>query len=161
MSEDEIYAEFQERGIAFEKLEHLAVHTVEESAAIHASLPARHTKTLFLKDKQGRFWLVTLRHDKRANLKAFAALLGAGKLSFGKPEDMLRLQGVTPGSVTPIAAANAGAGEVNVVFDADFATARGIAVHPLRNTPTIALHFDALAAWLADHGIVANVVDLP
>ena len=32
MTEDEIYAAFQREGIAFEKLEHPAVFTVEESA---------------------------------------------------------------------------------------------------------------------------------
>ncbi|WP_350224247.1 YbaK/EbsC family protein [Novosphingobium sp. fls2-241-R2A-195] len=63
MNEQAIYEDFERRGIAFEKLEHPAVHTVEESAAIHEALPAAHTKNLFLKDKQGRFWLVTLRHD--------------------------------------------------------------------------------------------------
>lgn len=161
MREEEIYAEFERLGIVFEKLEHPAVHTVEESAAIHAALPAAHTKNLFLKDKQGRFWLITLPHDRRADLKAFAALLDAGKFSFGKPEDMNRLLQVTPGAVTPVAAVNAGTGEISVVFDASFRKESRIAVHPLRNTATIALAFDALVDWLTRHGCAPAVVDLP
>nr|WP_314467072.1 prolyl-tRNA synthetase associated domain-containing protein [uncultured Novosphingobium sp.] len=160
MSEDDIYAEFAQQGVALERLEHPAVHTVEESAAIHQALPAAHTKNLFLKDKQGKFWLVTLPSDRRADLKVFAQLLGAGKFSFAKPEDMERLLHVTPGSVTPLAAVNA-AGEVTVVFEAAFREAQRIAVHPLRNTATIALSFGALEAWLRAKGVETKVIGLP
>lgn len=160
MTENEIYEDFTSRGVVFEKLEHEAVHTVEESAGIHQALPAAHTKNLFLKDKQGRFWLVTLPHDSRADLKAFAHLLEAGKFSFGKPEDMERLLGVTPGAVTPLAGANAPDGEVTVVFDAGFRDADRISVHPLRNTATIALGFDALTGWLRDRGVPVIIAPL-
>ncbi|WP_206244571.1 prolyl-tRNA synthetase associated domain-containing protein [Novosphingobium terrae] len=161
MTEDSIYTEFEDRSIVFENLEHEPVHTVEDSAGIHAALPAAHTKNLFLKDKQGAFWLITLPHDKRADLKAFAALLGAGKFSFGKPEDMERLLGVQPGAVTPLAAANAPEGQINLVFDAAFRTAQRIAVHPLRNTATIALPFVALEAWLREKDVATQTVALP
>lgn len=161
MTENEIYTDFEARGIAFEKLEHDAVHTVEEGAAIHALLPAAHTKNLFLKDKQGRFWLITIPHDRRADLKAFAQLLEAGKFSFGKPEDMERLLHVTPGAVTPLAAVNAGPGGITVIFDARFRDAARIAVHPLHNRATIALPFDALNAWLMEKGVVSKIVTLP
>ncbi len=102
MTEEEIYADFAGRGVSIERHEHAAVFTVEESAALHHALPASHTKNLFLADKKGHFWLITLPHDRRADLKALAELLGAGKFSFGKPEDMERLLGVTPGAVTPL-----------------------------------------------------------
>lgn len=161
MTESEILGELETRGIAFETLEHHAVHTVEESSAIHAALPAAHTKNLFLKDKQGQYWLITLPSDRRADLKAFAGLLGAGKFSFGKPEDMERLLQVTPGAVTPLAAVNAQPGDVTVVFDASFRDADRIAVHPLRNSATIALPFDALTAWLTEKGVDTRIVTLP
>lgn len=161
MTEDDIYEEFSRAGVAVEKLEHPAVFTVEESAAIHAALPAAHTKNLFLKDKKGGYWLVVLPSERRADLKAFAELLGAGKFSFGKPDDMERLLGVTPGAVTPLAAANAPVGEVSLVFDASFEQAERIAVHPLRNTATVALPFAALVTWLESHGHSARIVSLP
>lgn len=98
---------------------------MDESAAIHKALPAVHTKNLFLKDKQGKFWLVTLPSDRRADLKAIAA------------------------------------GEVIVVFGAAFRAAERIAVHPLRNTATIALPFAALETWLSGRGVETQVVALP
>ena len=160
MTEDQLYAEFAQRGVNMVKHEHPAVYTVEESAAIHQALPAAHTKNLFLKDKKGGYWLITLPHDRRADLKAYAELLGAGKFSFGKPEDMERLLGIKPGAVTPLAAPNAPAEELTVVFDASFGDQPLIAVHPLRNTATIALPFDALQTWLRDKGHAPRILAL-
>lgn len=138
-------------GIGWSILEHEAVYTVEESLAIHDALPGAHTKNLFLKDSGGQFWLVTVEHTKRVDLKALAGAIGAKKLSFGKAEDMERLLGVTPGSVTPLAALNDTGGAVNVVIDPELAVADAVHVHPLRNTATIGLSgadlVRALAAW--------------
>jgi Ala-tRNA(Pro) deacylase len=161
MTEDEIYLEWEQRGISVEKLEHDAVFTVEESAAIHDVLPAAHTKNLFLKDKEGRFWLIVLPSDRRADLRAFAQVLDAGKFSFGKPEDMKRVLHVTPGAVTPIAAVHASPEELTVVFDASFRSVERIAVHPLRNTATVALAFDALTVWLGEKGQRPIIAPLP
>lgn len=161
MTEDEIYQDFEQRGVTVEKLEHPAVFTVEESAAIHAALPGAHTKNLFLKDKSGHFWLIVLPSERRADLKAFAQVLGAGKFSFGKAEDMERLLGVTPGAVTPLAVVNAAPESVSLVFDESFRDAARIAVHPLRNTATIAVPFYDLIAWLGDKGHASRIVGLP
>lgn len=161
MTEDEIYAAFNRNGVAIEKLEHPAVFTVEESAGIHDALPGHHTKNLFLKDKHKRFWLVVLPHDRRADLKGMAERLEAGKFSFGSADDMERLLRVTPGAVTPLAIANTTPGDVRLVFDESFRGGDRIAIHPLRNTATIALAFDSLAAWLEDLGHDVRVVNLP
>lgn len=161
MTEDQIYADFVEAGFAFEKLDHTAVFTVDESDAVHRDLPAAHTKNLFLKDKKGNFWLIVLPSDRRADLKAMAETLSAGKFSFAKPAEMEQLLRVTPGSVTPLAACNAPPGTVRVVFDAGFRSSDRIAVHPLRNTATVALAFDDLAAWLSRKGVAPQVMDLP
>lgn len=138
-------------GIGWSILEHEAVFTVEESLAIHDALPGAHTKNLFLKDAGGQFWLVTVEHARRVDLKALAGAIGSKKLSFGKAEDMERLLGVTPGAVTPLAALHDTGSAVCVVLDRDLAAADAVHVHPLRNTATIGLSGDelvrALGAW--------------
>lgn len=161
MTEEEIYADFAVSGIVFEKLEHAPVFTVDESAAIHSALPAAHTKNLFLRDKRGAFWLIVLPSHRRADLKGFAESMGAGKFSFGRSDDMERLLRVTHGAVTPLAAVNEPARVIQVVFDAAFRSCERIAVHPLRNTATIALAFDRLVAWLSGKGVAVQVVSLP
>lgn len=126
-------------GIAYQRFSHAAVFTVEESDSLHHAMPGVHTKNLFLKDKNGRFWLVTVEAHVRVDLKALPAAIGAARLSFGKAEDMERLLGVTPGAVTPLAAINDSDGAVSVVLDPTVAQAERANVHPLRNTATLAL----------------------
>lgn len=151
MSEARLYADLAALGLSWTSLEHEAVFTVEESEAIHAALPGAHTKNLFLKNADGSFWLVTVDHARRVDLKALAGAVGAKKFSFGKAEDMERLLAVTPGAVTPLAAINDGDGAVRVVIDEALVDATAVHVHPLRNTATIGLAgrdlLRALAHW--------------
>lgn len=161
MSEARLYSDLSGLGIVWTALEHEAVFTVEESEAIHAALPGSHTKNLFLKNADGSFWLVTVDHAKRVDLKGLAGAVGAKKFSFGKPEDMERLLGVAPGAVTPLAAINDGDGAVRVVLDADLADQEAVHVHPLRNTATIGLSGEALRKVLAHWNHPALVAEIP
>lgn len=153
MSEAALLSSLDAHGIRWNLFEHEAVFTVEESAAIHARMPGLHTKNLFLKDAGGQFWLVTALHNASVDLKALPAIIGSKKLSFGKSEDMEALLGVTPGSVTPLAAFHDKTGGVRVVLDARLAEADQVNVHPLRNTATLGLSGPDLVAFLAviDH----------
>ncbi|KUR79612.1 prolyl-tRNA synthetase associated domain-containing protein [Novosphingobium sp. Fuku2-ISO-50] len=161
MSEGKLYADLESLGIAWTALEHEAVFTVEESEAIHAALPGAHTKNLFLKDSGGAFFLVTVDHAVRVDLKALAPVIGAKKLSFGKAEDMEALLGVTPGAVTPLAAMNDADGKVRVVLDERLAGADTVNVHPLRNTATIGLSGADLMRALAHWGHPPQIAAIP
>lgn len=148
-------------GIAHEHVPHAAVFTVEESEGLHQAIPGVHTKNLFLKDKTGRFWLVTVEAHARVDLKALPAAIGAAKVSFGKAEDMERLLGVAPGSVTPLAAINDTGGAVSIVLDPAVAGAERANVHPLRNTATLGLAGADLVAALVAWGHAPAIVAIP
>jgi Ala-tRNA(Pro) deacylase len=152
-NEARLIATIERLCIATEQHEHEAVFTVEASAELHARIPGAHTKNLFLKDAAGRFWLVSAPHDARVDLKALPGVIGSKKLSFGKAEDMVRLLGVTPGSVTPLAAMNDADGRVSVVIDSRLASAARVNIHPLRNTATLGVAGADLLVFLAqvDH----------
>jgi Ala-tRNA(Pro) deacylase len=147
--------------IPFAAHEHEAVYTVAESDAVHAAMPGAHTKNLFLKDKGGAFWLVTVPSDARVNLKALPAAIGCKHVSFGKAEDMERLLGIAPGSVTPLAAINAEPGSITVVLDAALADADPVNVHPLRNTATLGLAGAAILELLRHWGHEPRVAPIP
>lgn len=134
-----LLADLASLAIPFAAHEHAAVFTVEQSRRVDADIPGRHTKNLFLKDAGGAFWLVTVPAEARVDLKALPAAIGCKRVSFGKPDDMERLIGITPGSVTPLAMINAAPGAIAVVLDAGLAEAQRINVHPLRNTGTLGL----------------------
>jgi Ala-tRNA(Pro) deacylase len=148
-------------GIAWQMHEHDAVFTVDESADLHRSIQGTHTKNMFLKDSGGQFWLITVPHDIRVDLKALPAIIGSKKLSFGKAEDMERLLGVTPGAVTPLAAINDEEGAVRVVIDLSLSSADIVNVHPLRNTATIGISGAELIAALKHWKHDATLANIP
>lgn len=160
-AEPALTASLDALGIAWSCVEHAPVFTVEESADLHRDIAGAHTKNLFLKDAGGRFWLVTVPHDKRVDLKGLPAAIGSKRVSFGKGEDMERLLGITPGSVTPLAAFNVKDGAVTVVIDAALATAALVQVHPLRNSATLGLSGANLLKALDSWGHPAIIAAVP
>ena len=125
--------------ITFAEHRHAAVFNVAESRMLDRDFPGEHTKNLFLEDAGGAFWLVTVPAEARVDLKALPAAIGSKRVSFAKADDMVRLLGIEPGSVTPLAMINADPGDVSVVLDTSLAAAERINVHPLRNTGTLGL----------------------
>ena len=145
----------------FASIELVAVFTVAESDHVNAAIPGAHTKNLFLKDNGGAFWLVTVPGEVRVDLKALPAAIGSKRASFGKAEDMERLLGIAPGSVTPLAAINAAPGSIAVVIDAGLAAAATVNVHPLRNTGTLGLAGAAILELLRHWGHAPQVAEIP
>ncbi|WP_260483337.1 prolyl-tRNA synthetase associated domain-containing protein [Sphingomicrobium flavum] len=156
-----LFADLAALGIAFDLHEHRAVFTVEESRAIDGDIPGEHTKNLFLKDTGGCFWLLTVPALARVDLKALPQAIGCKRVSFGKAEDLVRLLGVEPGSVTPLATVNAAPSTIRIVIDQHIAKADRTNVHPLRNTATVGLSGPDLMRLLEHWGHEAIVAAIP
>jgi Ala-tRNA(Pro) deacylase len=154
-------ADLASLAIPFAEHEHAAVFTVAESRNLDAGFPGAHTKNLFLKDAAGAFWLVTVPAEARVDLKALPAAIGCKRVSFAKPEDMERLLGITPGSVTPLAMINAAHGSMTVVLEEGLAAAERINVHPLRNTGTLGLAGADVLRLLRHWGHAPLVAEIP
>nr|WP_089216480.1 prolyl-tRNA synthetase associated domain-containing protein [Sphingopyxis indica] len=159
--EDGLLADLDALAIPFAAHEHVAVFTVAESDAVNAAIPGAHTKNLFLKDAGGAFWLVTVPGESRVDLKALPAAIGCKRVSFGRADDMQRLLGIAPGSVTPLAAINAAPGSITVVLDAGLAAAPRVNVHPLRNTGTLGLPGAAILDLLRHWGHDPKTAPIP
>ena len=127
--------------------------------AIKAALPGGHTKNLFLKDAKGRLWLVSALQDTRIDLKALPATIGSAKLSFGKPELMLEMLGVTPGSVTAFALMNDTEHRVTFVLDKALLAREPLNFHPMINTATTAVSAEGFLRFLEALGIDPVLVD--
>ncbi|MFZ9395129.1 MAG: prolyl-tRNA synthetase associated domain-containing protein [Erythrobacter sp.] len=160
-AEQRLFADLAALRIAHQRHEHIAVFTVEESRLVDADIPGAHTKNLFLKDAGGAFWLVTVPSEARVDLKALPQVIGCKRVSFGKAEDMVRLIGISPGSVTPLAMINAVPGSVTVVLDQGLAQADRINVHPLRNTATVGLAGADVLRLLEHWGHAPAVAPIP
>ena len=159
-SRADLLARLDTIGVSHATVDHEAVFTVEESRALHAAIPGLHSKNLFFKDAGDRLWLVTAEADRRIDLKTLHHRIGAKRLSFGKPDLLMEVLGVVPGSVTPFALLNDTARRVTFFLDADLADAAQLNFHPLENTATTTVSADGLRSFLRSTGHDLNVVDL-
>jgi len=135
-------------GIASTTVEHAPVFTVEQSSALDHAIPGGHTKNLFLKDHKGRLFLVIAHAHARIDLKALAKSIGSGRLSFGRPELLMAVLGVPPGSVTALALVNDNGMQVGVVLDATLLAYDTINCHPLENSATTSIARDNLLRFI-------------
>ena len=149
---DELLETLNTLGIGVKTVEHAPLFTVEESQNLRGDIPGVHSKNLFLKCKKGQLWLVVARESAVINLKRLHTIIGSGRLSFGKPELLLEVLGVPPGSVTPFALINDTELRVSVVLDADMMTHDLLNFHPLVNNATTAIARDDLLKFIANCG---------
>lgn len=152
LSRTTLFQLLDDLGIETRTVEHPATFTVSESREVDASLPGGHTKNLFVKGGGGFLVLIVASVETQVDLKAVAKRLGAGRFSFGKPELLQEVLGVTPGSVTAFAIANDRSGRVRVVVDDALMTCDSINCHPLENTATTNIARDALLRFIRATG---------
>lgn len=136
MTSDELLARLESLGFPCKTSTHPPLRTVEDSKRLRGTLPGGHVKNLFLRDKRGRYWLLTTLEDTRIDLKRMAQRLDAGKFSFASAEALAEMLGIEPGAVSPLAAINDAEQKVTVVFDAVMLAQSPLNVHPLRNDRT-------------------------
>lgn len=156
----DLFQKLDALGLAHSTVEHPPLRTVEESRALRGQLPGGHAKNLFLKNKKGRLFLLVAEENADVPIKAFAKSVGAGGLSFGKPDLLMEALGVIPGAVTPFALINAPPGSVSVYFDRDLLEEDPLNFHPLDNSMTTTIARDGLLAFLATLGHTYEAVDL-
>ena len=127
-------------GFVYQHVEHPAVFTCAEAEAHRPTQEAVSTKNLFLCDKKARrFFLAVTACEKTVKLDALAAQLGVSYLRFGSEENLMRLLGVTRGSVTMMGLANDTEHKVELWIDAGIWQGEMFLSHPLVNTATLIL----------------------
>ncbi|WP_332687948.1 prolyl-tRNA synthetase associated domain-containing protein [Devosia sp.] len=150
---------FTTLGITPIAIEHPPVHTVDEALQYWAGLEGVHTKNLMLKGAKGGLWLVCVPTDRRLDLKALAAHLGAKKFSFASAETLDAALGVAQGSVSPLALINDTNNAVQLVLAADMLRQPRITFHPLTNTATVSLTSPEFLQVLEALGQQPEIVD--
>ena len=161
MHSSEILKYLEQHGIGGKTHTHAPVHTVEESRELRGNIPGIHTKNLFLRDSKKNFFLVVTDEPTKINLKALGPIIGAkGGLSFGSPEALLQNLGITPGSVSILAAVNDPNKHVKMVLDDALMAAELVNCHPLDNCSTTSLTPAGIIAFLASTGHAPLLVSL-
>jgi len=157
---DDLFARLDALGIATRTVEHAPVYTVEEARALRGEIAGGHCKNLFLKDDKGTIYLIVCLEDARVDLKAAPARIGSRRLTFGKPELLMEVLGVEPGSVTPFGLINDGEGRANVILDAAMMEHEWLNYHPLRNDATTTIRAADLIAFIRATGHEPRIVSV-
>lgn len=149
----EIYNLLKSEGIAFEKLEHEAVYTMEDMDKAGITAKGMVCKNLFLRDAKGKkHFLVTVPEERKVDLKALSEKLGTTKLSFASAERLATYLGVEQGCVSPFGVLNDESRSVKVVFDQSLQFCSSVGVHPNDNTASVWLDFKSLRHVIEEHG---------
>ena len=157
---EQLFARLDELEISHKTVHHPAVFTVDEAQAHTAHLPGGHCKSLFLKDKKGSLWLLVCLDRRRIDMNRLSKVLGCPRLSFGKPELLSEVLGVTPGSVTPFALINDASHRVQPLLDKAMLDCDLLNYHPLTNEATTTIKASDLPRYIQAMGHDARVIDL-
>lgn len=162
MNKQEIYNFIKNQNIWYEITEHKAVYNMQELHDIDLPYKGADGKNLFVRDdKKRNYYLITLKGDKKLDLKSFSDSYHTRRLSFASENDLRNMLNLKPGSVTPLGLLNDKDSKVIFYLDEDFLNDKGIiGVHPNDNTATIWLKALDLIRIIQEHGNQVNVVKI-
>ncbi len=160
MTKEEIYCFLDRNNIPFEKKEHRAVYNMEEMREVKLPHPEAEAKNLFVRDdKKRNYYLITVKGDKRIDLKRFQAQNGTRRLSFASDNDLMEILGLIPGAVTPLGILNDTEHKVEFFLDEEFTESSNlIGVHPNDNSATVWLDPKDLVKMIREHGNQVSIV---
>ena len=158
---EEVCAYLDERGVAYDRVDHEAVFTMGAMDALELPFTNAVVKNLFLRDdKKRNYYLVVMPEDKPANLKELRTKLEARPLRFASEDDLTQYLGLRGGAVSPFGVLNDEDAAVQVVFDEELRGYRGLGVHPNDNTATLHVALDDMVRIIESHGNSMRFVEL-
>ena len=162
MNKQEIYDFIKSKNIWHEITEHKAVFNMNELSEIEVPYPEYDAKNLFVRDdKKRNYYLITVKGDKRVDLKEFRRQNNTRPLSFASEQELMSIMNLIAGSVTPLGMLNDKELKVAFYLDKDFLNGKQIiGIHPNENTATLWLKIEDLISIIKEHGNEVNIVEL-
>lgn len=162
MNKDKIYELIKDKNIWYEITEHQAVFNMQELAQIKVPYPERDAKNLFIRDdKKRNYYLITVKGDKKVDLKEFRRKNSTRPLTFASSEDLMEILNLIPGAVTPLGVLNDKERKVIVFIDEFFKEEPSIiGIHPNDNTATIWLYTKDLIDIIKEHGNAVEIINI-
>lgn len=163
MDKQGVYDFLASKNIEFEPVEHGAVWTMEELQDVEIPHKEADAKNLFLRDdKKNNYYLITVRGNKRLDLKAFRKMNETRPLKFCGEDELKEKLDLYAGAVSPFGILNNEEKDVQFFMDEDFLKDDGlIGVHPNDNTATVFLKAKDLREILTEHGNVVVISKIP
>ena len=162
MNKQEIYDFIKSRNIWYEVTGHEAVFNMEDLSKVEVLYPEYDAKNLFVRDdKKRNYYLITVKGDKRVDLKEFRRQNNTRPLSFASEQELMNIMNLIAGSVTPLGMLNDKELKVAFYLDKEFLNGKQIiGIHPNENTATLWLKVEDLISIIKEHGNEVNIVEL-
>ena len=162
MNKQDIYDYLNKNEIEHEITEHKAVFNMKEVAEIEVPYPEQDAKNLFVRDdKKRNYYLITVKGNKRVDLKEFRKKYGTRPLSFASENDLRDILKLIPGAVSPFGLLNDENRKTVFCIDQDFiGGGQLIGIHPNDNTATVWLKVEVLLNIFKNYNIEIMIVDI-
>lgn len=162
MNKEQIYEFIKSKNIWHEITEHKTVFNMADLSRINIPYPDSDAKNLFVRDdKKRNYYLITVKGNKKVNLKEFRKSNNTRNLSFASENNLMNILGLIPGAVTPLGLLNDKDLRVTFYLDKDFVYDNSIiGIHPNDNTATIWIKVNDLINIIKDHGNIVNIVKI-
>ena len=156
----DIYEYLNANNIWYEKINHEAVYNMDELSKIDIPYFDVIAKNLFIRDdKKRNYYLITLKGNKKINLKEFRKSQNTRALSFASEEELQEIMSLTAGSVSPFGLLNDDNLLVHFYIDKDYDDSV-IGIHPNDKTETIILKVKDLIEIIATHGNEVKILEI-
>lgn len=160
-NEKKVYDRLDQLEIEYSVLEHEPVFTAQELEIIKDKTEGIHCKNLFFRNAKGdKYYLLTCRDDAKIDTKELKDKMGSTRLSFASPERLMKVLGLTPGSVNPFSLINDENKEVTFFLDKDVMNGELLNFHPNVNYKMVTLSLDGLKKYLSSINVTINPIDL-
>lgn len=147
-----VYDMLDELGVSYQRVDHEAAFTMEACEEIDKTLQAMTCKNLFLCNRQKtNYYLLLIPGEKVFKTKELSKQIGSARLSFGSPEAMEEMLGVTPGSATIMGLMNDPEHKVQLLVDEEVLQAEYFGCHPCVNTSSLRLKTEDVFGKVLEH----------
>lgn len=162
MKKQDVYDYLKRKNIWYEIDEHKPIYNMKESSELDLLYPSDVAKNLFVRDdKKNNYYLITIKGDKRVDLKKFRKNNNTRPLTFASSDDLNNIMGLIPGSVTPMGLLNDKNLRVQFYLDSEFLIGDHIiGVHANDNTADVWLKVEDLIEIIKEHGNEVFVVEI-
>lgn len=160
--EIEVYDFLDSLSIEYERVDHNAADTIEACLEVEKVIGVGICKNLFVCNRtKTEYYIIMMSGHKAFRTADVSKKIGCSRLSFASAEDMEKLLGVTPGSVTVMALKNDTARRVKLVIDRDIINGEYIRCHPCINTSTLKIKTeDLLRVFLTKVKHTPMIIDI-
>ena len=160
--EDEVCEYLNGIGVAFQRLDHERVSSMEECKIVEARLGGVVARNLFLTTTPRNAYYLLLAHPESAfRTSIVSRQAGSSRLSFADESDVKRLLNAHAGAISPFGLIYDTQKRVGLLIDKKLYKEEYWVFHPLENTSSVKLkRDDFLNVFLTSLGRAAIAVDM-